>query len=111
MKLFETIDGLLIGTKYLAWGIALICIPATAILFFANLSLGPASAMVCAAAFLLAVGVTLLLLPEMLSKNDFMADKKKRCTIGAVAIVLATAVMGITYFSTGAFPALKLLFV
>ena len=34
MKLFESIDGLLAGTKYLAWAIALICIPMTAIYVF-----------------------------------------------------------------------------
>lgn len=110
MKLFEAVDGLLVGATYLAWSIALVCIPITAILFFANLSLGLTSAMVCVAAFLLAVGVTLLLLPEKLAKKGFLSDKKKRCMVGVVAVVLAVAVMGITYFSVGAFPMLNLLF-
>lgn len=109
MKLFESIDSLLIGTKYLAWAIALICIPVTAVLFFANLSLGLASAMVFIAAFLLAVGVTLLLLPQKLAKG--ILASKKRNIIAAVAVVLAAAIMGITYFSVGGFPELNLLFI
>ena len=109
MKLFESIDGLLVGTKYLAWAIALICIPMTAVLFFVNLPLGLPSAMVFVAAFLLAVGVTVLLLPEKLAKGK-LADQKKRYMIGGVALILAVAIMGITYFANGGFPALNLLF-
>ena len=108
MKLFESIDGLLVGTKYLAWSIALVCIPVAAILLFANLSLGLASAMVCAAALMLAVGITLLLLPEKFAKGKL---GKKRNIVGAVAIVLAAAIMGITYFLVGGFPELNLLFI
>lgn len=110
MKLFESIDGLLVGTKYLAWIIALICIPMTAVLFFVNLSLGLPSAMVFVAAFLLAVGVTLLLLPEKFAKGK-LADQKKRNTIGGVSLVIAVAIMGITYFVNGGFPELNLLFI
>lgn len=109
MKLFESIDGLLVGTKYLAWIIALICIPVSAVLFFANLSLGLSSAMVCVAALLLAVGVTLLLLPEKLVKGKLAG--KNRNIIGIVAVVVAAAIMGITYFSAGGFPELNLLFI
>ena len=108
MKLFESIDGLLVGTKYLAWIIALICIPVSAVLFFANLSLGLSSAMVCVAALLLAVGVTLLLLPEKLKGK---LAGKSRNIVGVVAVVLAAAIMGITYFSAGGFPELNLLFI
>lgn len=110
MKLFETIDGLLAGTKYLAWAIALVGIAGSVVLFFANLSLGLASAMVFVAALLLSVAVTLMLLPEKLSKGK-LADQKKRMTVGCVLLVLAVAVMGITYFACGGFPALNLLFI
>lgn len=110
MKLFDTIDGLLVGTKYLGWGIALVGIIGSIILFFANLSLGMASAMVFVAAFLLAIGVTLLLLPKQLAKGP-LANSKMRNIIGIVALILAAAIMGITYFSAGGFPALNLLFV
>ena len=109
MKLFESIDGLLVVTKYLAWGIALVCIPVAAILLFANLSLSLASVMVCAAALLLAVGVTLLLLPEKFAKGKLAG--KNRNIIGALAVVLAAAIMGITYFTAGGFPELNLLFI
>lgn len=110
MKLFETIDGLLVGTKYLSWGIALVGIVGSIVLFFANLSLGISSAMVFVAAFLLAVGVTLLLLPKALAKGP-LSNASMRNGIGAVALILATIIMGITYFTTGGFPELNLLFV
>lgn len=110
MKLFETIDGLLTGTKYLAWAIALVGIVGSVILFFCNLSLGLASAMVFVAALLLSVAVTLMLLPEKLAKGK-LADQRKRMTVGCVLLVLAVVVMGVTYFSCGGFPALNLLFI
>ena len=109
MQLFKTIDGLLVGTKYLAWAIGLIGIVGSVILFFANLSMGFASAMVFIAALLLSIAVTLLLLPKQLAKGKLGSNK--RFVIGAVALILAVAVIGITYFANGGFPALNLLFV
>lgn len=108
MKLFESIDGLLTGTKYLAWGIALLGIPLSVILLFTNFSMGFAAVMVCIAALLLAVGVTLTMLPEKLAKGKLAG--KMRFIVGGVAIVLAVAVMGIAFFTTGGFPALNLIF-
>lgn len=109
MNLLKTIDGLLVGTKYLAWAIALVGIPVSAVLVVANLAAGFAAVMVCLAAFLLSVGVTLLLLPKQLAKG--ILGSKKRMVIGAVVVVLAGVIMGISYFSAGAFPELNLLFV
>ena len=40
MKLFESIDWLLIGTRYMSWAIALLGIVGSVILFFANIPLG-----------------------------------------------------------------------
>lgn len=108
MKLFETIDGLLVGTKYLAWGIALLCIPLSVILLFANITMGFAAVMVCIAALLLAVGVTLTILPGKLAKGKLAG--KARFILGAVAIVLAVVIMGITFFSSGGFPTMNLFF-
>lgn len=110
MKLFETIDGLLAGTKYLAWAIALVGIVGSIVLFFANLSLGFASAIVFVAALLLSIAVTLMLLPEKLAKGK-LADQHKRMITGCVLLVLAAAIMGVTYFACGGFPALNLIFV
>lgn len=109
MKLFESIDGLLVGTKYLAWAIALVGILGSVVLFVANLSLGFGSAVVFIASFLLAVGVTLLLLPEKLAKGKLEGNKKN--IVGVVACVLAAAIMGIVYFTNGGFPELNLIFV
>lgn len=109
MGLFHIIDNLLVGTKYLGWAIGLIGIVGSVILFFCNLSMGFASAMVFVAALLLSVAVTLLLLPKALIKGKL--DSPKRIVVGCVALVLAAAVMGIIYFVSGGFPALNLLFV
>lgn len=108
MKLFHSIDGLLVGTKYLAWAIGLIGIVGSVILFFVNLSMGFASAMVFIATLLLSVAVTLLLLPKPLAKGKLSGNK--RFVIGTVALVLAVAVFGITYYANGGFPELNLLF-
>ena len=108
MGLMKTIDGLLMGTRYLCWGIALVGIVGSIVLFFANLGLGFASAAVCLAALLLCLGVTLLLLPKALAKKKL--EGKGRVIVGAAAVALAVAVMGVTYFSVGGFPALNLLF-
>lgn len=108
MKLFDSIDGLLAGTRYLAWGIALLGIVGSVVLFFANLSLGLGSAAVFLATFFLAIGVTLLLLPKPLSKGKLEGIKKYG--IGAVAVVIALIVMGAVWFTNGGFPAVNLIF-
>ena len=110
MKLFDAIGGLLASTKYLAWAIAMVGIVGSVILFFVNLPLGIASAMVFAAALLLSVAVTVMLLPEKLAKGK-LADQRKRMVVGGVLLVLATIIMGITYFACGGFPVLNLLFI
>lgn len=112
MKLFESIDGLLVGTKYLVWAIALVGILGSVVLFAANLSLGFGSAVVFIASFLLSVGVTLLLFPEQLLKGKLeKLAGNKRNVVGIVACVLAAAIMGIVYFTNGGFPELNLIFV
>ena len=109
MKLFETIDGLLVGTRYLAWAIALLGIAGSVILFFTNLTLGFPSAVVFVAALLLSVAVTLMLLPGKLARGR-LAGRKKRMAVGGVLLVLAAAVMGIIYLACGGFPPLNLIF-
>lgn len=108
MKLFYTIDGLLVGTKYLAWGIALLCIPLSAILLFANITMGFAAVMTCVAALLMAVGVTLIILPGKFAKGKLAG--KTRFIVGSVSIVFAVAIMGITFFSAGGFPDMNMFF-
>lgn len=108
MGLFKTIDGLLSGTKYLAWGLALIGIVGSIVLFFANIGLGGASAAVFIAALFLSIGVTLVLLPKPLAKKELESSKKY--IWGSIAIVIAVAVMGIVYMSAGGFPAVNLIF-
>lgn len=102
MKLFEFIDGLLAGTKYLAWAIGLLGIVGSVILFFANLSLGFASAMVFFATLLLSVALAMLLLPKRLAKGKLAG--KKRIVIGSIALILSVVVIGIIFFANGGFP-------
>lgn len=108
MKLFDSIDGLLAGVRYLAWGIALIGIIGSVVLFFANLSLGFGSAVVFLATFFLAIGVTLLLWPKQLAKGKFEGSGKY--VIGAVAVVIALVVMAIVWFTNGGLPEVNLIF-
>lgn len=108
MKLFDITDGLLSGTRYLAWGIAVLGIIGSVVLFFANLSLGFASAAVFLASFFLAIGVVLLLMPKQLAKGKLEGTKKY--IIGAVALIIALVIMGIVWFSNGGFPAINLIF-
>lgn len=108
MKLFECINGLLVGTRYLAWAIALVGIVGSIVLFLVNLSIGFTSAAVFIASFFLSVGVTLVLLPKMLAKGKLESNMKY--AIGIVSIVIAAAVMGVIYFFNGGFPELNLIF-
>lgn len=79
------------------------------ILFFANLSMGFASAMVFLATLLLSVALATLLLPKRLAKG--MLAGRKRIVIGSIALILAVVVMGVIFFANGGFPALNLLFI
>ena len=109
MKLFEVIDYLLIGTRYLGWGLGVLGMACSVVLIAANLSLGIASAATFLAALLMSVGVFLLLLPKAFAKGILEGNKKY--IVGAAALILATAVLGVVYFSTGSFPAINLIFV
>lgn len=108
MKLFECIDGLFFGTRYLTWAIALLGIVGSVILLFVNIPLGIASAAVFLATFFLSMGVVLILLPNKLAKGKLEGNKKYY--IGVVALVIAVAVMGVIWFTNGEFPALNLIF-
>lgn len=108
MGLFKTVDGLLVGTKYLACGLALLGIVGSVVLFFANLGLGFGTAAVFIATLFLAVGATLLLLPKPLAKGKL--EGKSRYIVGAVSVVISVAVMGVVYMIAGGFPAVNLIF-
>ena len=108
MGLFKTIDGLLVGARYLAWGIGAVGIVASVVLFFANVSLGFASATVFVAALLLAVAVALLLWPKQLAKGPL--EGRGKYVVGSVALAVAVLVAAVVYFVNGGFPELNLLF-
>ena len=108
MKLFDTIDGLLIGTRYLTWGIAVVGTLASLVLLVANVPLGIGSAAACVALFLLACAVVLLLLPKKLAAGGL--EGGSRFAIGGLVLLVACAVMGIVYLACGGFPPLNLVF-
>ena len=55
MKLFESVNGLLAGTRYLAWGIAVLGILGSVILFIANIPFGIGA--VCLVASVVIMGI------------------------------------------------------
>jgi len=107
--LLRCIDGLLVGTRYLAWGLGVLGVVVSATLFCLNLPLGAASALVWIAALLLAVGVTLTLLPAALVRGKLAG--KLRWAVGCGALAAAVLLMGGVYLACGGFPAVDLLFV
>ena len=109
MNLLSCTDGLLKGTRYLVWGIALAGIACSFVLFLANLPLGLAAACVFGAAFFLSIGVTLLLLPGKLAKGKL--EGRKRYVVGAAALLVALVIIALVWFANGGFPIVNLLFV
>ena len=105
MKLFDIIDGLFFGSKYLVWGLSLLGILGSLILLFINISLGFASAAVFIATFFLALGVTILLLPKKLVQVN------KRYIIGAISLAIALGVIGVVYVTNGGFAQIDLIFI
>lgn len=101
-QMFKTIDGLFIGIRFGVLGLAALGIAGSVILFFANISLGLLSALLCVAAFALCAALVLLLMPGQMTK--------KRAAAAAVGLVLAFAIAGITYYTNGGFPQMNLLF-
>ena len=108
MGLFKTIDGLLVGTRSLAWGLSLAVIAGSIVLLFANVGLGLGAAAVFIATLFLAIGLTLLLLPRQLAKGPLEGNKKYAA--GAISAVIALAVIGLVYWTNGGFPAVNLIF-
>lgn len=109
MTIFKTIDGLFIGTRYGVWGIAVLGIVGSIILGFFNLALGIYSLLVFVAALLLSVGVTLLLLPKIFVKGNFLTGK--RYIAGSVLTILSVIIIGTVYLQNGGFPELNLVFI
>ena len=109
MMLFTTIDYLFKATRYGSWGIGILGVIASAILVFANLSLGGASALLFIATLLVSIAVVLLLAPHKLV-SERIADKK-RYIISGTCLGIAIAVGGLVYLTNGGFPEVNLLFV
>lgn len=107
MKLFETIDGLFVGTRYLVWGLGVLGTIGSLILFVANLPLGLVTAATFLASFCLALAVALLLMPEKLAEGRL----EKKGAVSILLLVVAVALMGLIYLVCGGFPAVNLLFV
>lgn len=109
MMLFKTIDGLLVGTKYLAWVIGLLGTIGSVILFLVNIPLGAGATAVFLATFLLSMAVTLLLLPKVMAKG--ILGGNMRYMTGLAACAAALVVMFCVWNVNGGFPSLNLIFV
>ena len=96
------------GTRYLAWAIGIAGVIASVFLIAANLPLGISSAVVFAASLLLAVGVSLVLLPGQLAVG--FLNGRWRYIVGAIALLAAVVVMGIVWFTNNGFPPVDLVF-
>lgn len=70
MMLFTLIDKLLIGTRYLAWGIGALGLLVSIALGVANFSVGMSAVLLCVAGFLFSLAVSLILLPKS-NRIDF----------------------------------------
>ena len=108
MKLLQCIDGLLVGTRYLTWAIGIAGVIASVFLIAANLPVGISSAVVFAASLLLAVGVSLVLLPGRLAVG--FLNGRLRYIVGAMALLAAVVIMGIVWFTNNGFPTVNLIF-
>jgi len=109
MMLLKTIDYLLKATRYGSWAIGLLGIVVSAVLVFANLSLGIFSALLFVATLLVSIAVSLLLAPSKIV-SDKIADKK-RYIISGTCLGIAIAVGGVVYLINGGFPEINLLFI
>ena len=108
MMLLKTIDYLLKATRYGSWVIGLLGIVISAVLAFANLSLGLSSTVLFVATLLVSIAVSLLLAPGKIVSGK-IADKK-RYIISGTCLSIALAIGGIVYLINGGFPEINLLF-
>ena len=110
MFLSDVINGLFIGTRYLVWGIGMVGIPVSIILLIANIAGGIGAIGLMIAALLLSVAIALMLMPNSLVDKLPKGLQEKRFFVGAVVVIIAAAIAGITYFTNSGFPSLNLLF-
>lgn len=108
MMIGTIIDGIFKVTRYGVFGIAVLGILASVIMIFTNFALGFSSVLISVALLLVSIALTMLLMPKAIFK-EYELDTKK-IVISVVLLVIAAAIAGITYFVTGGFPALNLIF-
>lgn len=106
----KTINGLFVFTRYLVWALGVLGIVGSAILAVCNFIMGLSAVLLFVSTFLLSVAVTLLLMPEALINKLPVSLIEKRFVISGVALVIATVITGVVYFTQGGFPELNLIF-
>lgn len=106
----EVIKMLLVGTRYLVWGMGVVGIPLSIVLLFANIKGGLASVAIMFALVLLSIAVTLLLMPGGFVDKLPETLQSQRMVIGGILIFVAMAIAGLTYFRNNGFPELNLIF-
>lgn len=110
MFIFNIIDYLFVFIRYLCFGMGAVGIVGSVILALCNMSMGMNAVLLFVAAFLLSIALTLLLMPSKMVEKLPSGLMDKRWTISIVALVVATALTGIIYFTNGGFPTLNLIF-
>ena len=108
--LLNVIDMLLIGAKYLMWGIGVLGIPVSIILAFANIKNGFRSFVLMIAALCLSIAVVLALMPNALLGILTGVLLSNRIIIAGIFGIIAMVIAGLVFFSKKDFPKLNLLF-
>lgn len=109
MLIFKTIDALFIGTRYGVWGMSILGIPLSLILLFCNFTYGLGAILACFAALLVSAALTLLLVPKVVLKNDFL--NSKQYILGGLFLIAALCFMGVCVLVSGGLPEMNLLFI
>ena len=108
----KTIDGLFVATGYLVWLLGVIGLVGSVILGFVNLSMGIPAVMLFVATFLVSIAASVALMPKAIIDKGILPTvlTEKKVVITVVALIAATAIAGIVYFTNGGFPELNLIF-
>lgn len=108
--LFEgTVSWIFKVIRYFAWGTGLLGIPLSIVLIFANIKGGVKAVVLMVSTLFLSIALTLLLMPTGLIGMLPAVLQTYRVVVGVIALVIASIVAVVIFFSKGKFPELNLL--
>lgn len=106
----SVIGMLFVATRYIMWGIAIVGIPISIILIFANIKRGIKAVLLMIAALCIAISVALVAIPSSLIVILPIVLQANRFVIGGILGLVALAIATLVCFAKGEFPELNLLF-